>query len=319
MNTSEAAAARNYQTTRMVLLRTGRHILMHWRLYVLLLPAFVYVLIFSYFPMYGIQIAFKNFRNSLGITGSPWVGMKYFEKFFSLPIFWKLLSNTLSITILSLFTFPLPIIFSLMLNEIRSPRLKKSVQMVSYAPHFISTVVLCSMITLFLDNSNGGILARLFTFFTGESVNYLTISSAFPSIVVWSDVWQNLGWNSIIYLSALAGVSHEIVEAARIDGANRLQIVWHVNIPSILPTIMVLLIMRCGSLLNLGYEKIFLLQNPLNLDASRVISTYVYEIGIEGNQFSLSTAIGLFNNVINVAILALINFVSQKTTENGLW
>lgn len=290
----------------------------HWRLYVLLLPALLYVLLFSYGPMYGIQIAFRNYRNSKGIWGSDWVGFTQFEKFFKLPIFWTLLKNTLMITIYSLLTFPIPILFALMLNEVKSSGLKKTAQMVSYAPHFISTVVLCSMLILFLDSGNG-VLNKILEFFGGESVSFMEKPAAFPSIVVWSDVWQNTGWSSIIYLAALSGVSMELIEAAKIDGANRLQIIWHVNLPSILPTIVILLIMKCGTLLNLGFEKIYLLQNPLNMDTSRVISTYVYEIGLQGRQYSLSTAIGLFNNVVNVIILSMVNFISGRLTETSMW
>ena len=290
----------------------------HWQLYVLLLPALIYVIIFNYAPIYGVQIAFKKFSTSKGIWGSPWVGFAQFEKLFKLPIFGTLIKNTLFITVYSLLTFPLPIIFALMLNELPSKGLKKTSQMISYAPHFISTVVLCSMITLFLDEQTG-VINKFITALGGTAQPFMQEADAFPSIVVWSDVWQNMGWSSIIYLAALSGVSPELIEAARIDGANRVQIIWHVHLPSILPTIVILLIMRCGNLLSLGYEKIFLLQNPLNLDSSRVISTYVYEIGLQGKQYSLSTAIGLFNNVVNLVILTLVNFISGRLTETSMW
>ena len=297
----------------------GKKILLkYWRLYVLLLPALLYIVVFNYGPMYGVQIAFKKFSTSKGIWGSPWVGFDQFVKLFNLPIFGTLLRNTLVITIYSLLTFPIPILFALMLNELRSQKLKKSVQMISYAPHFISTVVLCSMIILFLDVQTG-MINKFITALGGTARPFMQEASAFPSIVVWSDVWQNTGWSSIIYLAALSGVSLELIEAARIDGANRMRIIWHINIPSIMPTMVILLIMRCGNLLNLGFEKIFLLQNPLNLDTSRVISTYVYEIGLKGNQYSFSTAIGLFNNVINLTILTLVNSVFKRLTETSMW
>jgi len=289
-----------------------------WQMYVLVLPAILYLFIFNYMPMYGVQIAFKNYRTSLGILGSKWVGLKHFEKFINLPIFWQLLRNTLTITLYTLATFPLPVIFSLMLNEVHSTKFKKTIQMISYAPHFISTVVLCSMLTLFLAEGSG-VLNSILELLGLPRTAFLTQPSAFPSIVVWSGVWQELGWNSIIFLAALAGVSPELIEAARIDGASRMQIIRHVNLPTILPTVVIMLIMRCGSLLSLGFEKIYLLQNPLNLESSRIISTYVYELGLLGGQFSLSSAVGLFNTVVNVLMLAIVNTIAKKLTEISLW
>lgn len=289
-----------------------------WQMYVLVLPAMVYVFIYHYLPMYGVQIAFKDFRTSLGIWDSPWVGLKHFQKFINLPIFWTLIQNTLTITLYSLATFPLPVIFALMLNEVRSTHLKKAIQIVSYAPHFISTVVLCSMLTLFL-NENTGVINSILSMLGLSRISFLTVPAYFPGVVVWSGVWQELGWNSIIFLAALAGVSPELVEAARIDGASRLQIIRHVNLPCILPTVVILLIMRCGSLLSLGFEKVFLLQNPLNLEASRIISTYTYELGLIGGQYSLSSAVGLFNTIVNVILLILVNFIANRLTEISLW
>ncbi|MGI6634885.1 MAG: ABC transporter permease [Christensenellales bacterium] len=289
-----------------------------WQMYVLVLPAIIYVLIFNYFPIYGLQIAFKNYRTSLGIWGSQWVGLKHFIKFINLPVFWDLIRNTLTITLYSLMTFPLPVIFALMLNEVYNAKFKKIVQMVSYAPHFISTVVLCSMLTLFLNQSSG-VLNSILVMLGFERTDFLSNPAYFSSIVVWSGVWQELGWNSIIFLSALSGVSMELIEAARIDGASRMQIIRHVNLPTILPTVVILLIMRCGSLLSLGFEKIYLLQNPLNLEASRVISTYVYELGLLGGQFSLSSAIGLFNTTVNVIMLFIVNSIAKRVTEISLW
>ena len=289
-----------------------------WQMYVPVLPAMVYVFIYHYLPMYGVQIAFKDFRTSLGIWDSPWVGLKHFQKFINLPIFWTLIQNTLTITLYSLATFPLPVIFALMLNEVRSTHLKKTIQIVSYAPHFISTVVLCSMLTLFL-NENTGVINSILSMLGLSRISFLTVPAYFPGVVVWSGVWQELGWNSIIFLAALAGVSPELVEAARIDGASRLQIIRHVNLPCILPTVVILLIMRCGSLLSLGFEKVFLLQNPLNLEASRIISTYTYELGLIGGQYSLSSAVGLFNTIVNVILLILVNFIANRLTEISLW
>lgn len=303
------------QKRRFKTLRVMRN---RWQMYLLVLPAIIYLLIFNYWPMYGLQIAFRNFRTSKGITGSDWVGLKYFEKFLSLPICWELIRNTLSITLYSLCTYPLPIIFSLMLNEVRSNRFKKTVQMVSYAPHFISTVVLCSMITLLLSK-NGGAFNTILSVFGVKAQDWLAIPQYFPSIVVWSGVWQELGWNSIIFLAALAGVSPELIEAARIDGASRIQIITHVNLPTILPTVIIMLIMKCGSVLSLGFEKIFLLQNSLNMEASRIISTYTYDLGLLGGQFSFSSAIGLFNTLVNVLMLFFVNTISKKLTEISLW
>ena len=292
--------------------------LSHWQLLVLLAPAVIYLFIFNYIPIYGVQIAFRNYKANKGIWGSSWVGFKHFVKFFNLPIFATLLKNTLTITLYSLAMFPLPIIFALMINEVENVPFKKTVQMISYAPHFISMVVLCSMITLFL-NEDKGVINHLIAAVGGTRVPYLEKPYAFPSIVVWSGEWQGLGWGAIIYFAALSNISPELIEAARIDGANRMQIILHVNIPTILPTIIIMLIMRCGRLLSLGFEKIYLLQNPLNLDASQIIATYVYEIGLRGGQFSLSSAIGLFNNVVNVAALILVNWIARRVSDTSLW
>ena len=289
-----------------------------WQWYLLLLPGLLHLLIFSYGPMYGIQIAFKNFRASKGIWGSEWVGWKWIEKFVTHPQFWVLIKNTLSITLYSLALFPLPIIFALLLNEVKNRKFKKTVQMVTYMPHFLTEVVVCSMIMLFLDRTTGPI-NHLVEFFGGTRQNFMGMSEAFPHIMVWSGMWQGLGWSAILYISALAGISTEAVEAAKIDGASRFQVMRHINLPGIMPTIIITFLLRMGGLLNLGYTKILLLQNDLNLDASRVISTYVYEIGLRGGQFSYSTAIGLFNNLINVAILLLANAVAKKFTETSLF
>ena len=289
-----------------------------WQHYLLLLPAVVYLIIFSYATMYGVQIAFRDFRASKGILGSPWVGLKHFIRFVQYPDFGKILGNTLSITLYSLTTFPLGIILALMMNEVRNIRFKKTVQMITYAPHFISTVVVCSMITLFL-NKNNGIINHVIAALGGTRIDFMTQSHMFPSIVVWSGVWQSIGWSTIIYISALSGVSEEMLEAARIDGANRIQIIWHMNIPTILPTIITMLILNCGNLLSLGFEKIYLLQNSLNLDNSQIIATYVYQVGLVSAQFSYSAAIGLFNNIINIALLLLVNAISKHVAQISLF
>lgn len=291
-----------------------------WQWYLLLLPALIYVAIFSYGPMYGIQIAFKNYRPSLGVSSSEWLDplLKNFIRFVNYPDFWKMIRNTLSITLYSLATFPCAIIFALMLNEVSQIKLKKTVQMITYAPHFLSEVVVCSLVLMMLDRAHGPI-NNLIAMLGGTRTAFISAPDAFSSIYVWSGVWQNIGWDSILYISALAAVSPEIVEAAKIDGANRMQVIRHVYIPGIMATIAITFIMRTGGLMSVGYSKIFLLQNDLNLSASQVISTYVYNVGIEGSQFSYSTAINLFNNIVNILILLMANKVVKTMTDTGLF
>lgn len=298
--------------------RTLRRMRRKWQLYLLILPAIVSVFIFHYIPIYGVQIAFKNFRSSKGILGSEWVGFKHFARFLAYPDFWKILWNTVRISLYSLATFPCPVILALMMNELNSERYKKFMQMVTFAPHFISTVVVCSMVLLFFDRSQG-LVNNVIAALGGERYDFVSSTRYFSSLYVWSGVWQNLGWNAIIYIAALSSVSPELIEAARVDGATRLQIVRYVNFPAILPTVITMLILSAGSLLNVGFEKIYLLQNPLNMEASRVISTYVYEIGLQGGQFSYSTAIGLFNNVVNIVVIILVNGISKRVTRVALW
>ena len=298
--------------------RTLRRMRRKWQLYLLILPAIVSVFIFHYIPIYGVQIAFKNFRSSKGILGSEWVGFKHFARFLAYPDFWKILWNTVRISLYSLATFPCPVILALMMNELNSERYKKFMQMVTFAPHFISTVVVCSMVLLFFDRSQG-LVNNVIAALGGERYDFVSSTKYFSSLYVWSGVWQNLGWNAIIYIAALSSVSPELIEAARVDGATRLQIVRYVNFPAILPTVITMLILSAGSLLNVGFEKIYLLQNPLNMEASRVISTYVYEIGLQGGQFSYSTAIGLFNNVVNIVVIILVNGISKRVTRVALW
>lgn len=286
-------------------------------LYLMILPSLITVFVFHYIPIYGVQIAFKDYRSSLGILGSEWVGLKYFIEFINYPYFEKVMVNTIRISLVCLCTFPIPIIFSIMLNELRSSKVKKVSQMITYAPHFVSTVVVCSMLMLFLDKD--GLINNIIAFFGGERVSYLSVPSAFAPIYAISDLWQGLGWGTIIYLATLAGISVELVEAAKIDGAGRFQTIWHVHLPYLKPTIITLFILKMGSLISVGFEKVFLLQNPLNLDASSVISTYVYEVGIINHQYSYSSAIGLFNNFINIILLVIANTVSKKVAETSLW
>ena len=298
-------------------LKKKSKLLKYWQLYLLVLPAVIHTLIFDYGPMYGIIIAFKDFRVSKGYWGSEWVGFDHFIRFLTYPDFWKMIKNTLSLSLYNLATFPLAIILALLINEIRNTAFKKTVQMITYAPYFLSTVVLCGMVSLFVGRE--GIIGQLYTLVTGESVNLLTKPKLFADIFIWSGVWQGTGWGTIIYLSALAGVPGELVEAAKIDGANRLQVIRHINVPCILPTIVIMFIMSTGSVLSVGFEKIFLLQNELNLDVSRVIATYVYEIGLAGGQFSYSTAIGLFNNIVNIIVILIANKISKKASGIGIW
>ncbi len=292
--------------------------LSQWQLYILIIPAVVYLILFNYVPMYGVQIAFKDFRPSLGIIGSKWAGLKYFIRFVNHPNFWQIIGNTVTISSYMLLLFPLALVLALLLNELNSQKFKKTAQMITYAPHFISTVVLCSMISLFFGRASG-LVNNIRETLGLERVAYLESSAAFPHLYAWSSKWQNTGWGTIIYMAALSNVSTELVEAARIDGASRLQIITHVNVPTILPTVIITLILRCGSLLSVDFDKVFLLQNPLNLGASQVISTYVYEVGLQSGQYSYSAAIGLFNTVINIIFLLIVNAVARRVSEVSLW
>lgn len=297
--------------------RQLRRVLSSWQLYVMLVPTLAYLFLFNYMPIYGVQIAFRDFRGSRGIWGSQWVGLKHFIRFINYPNFWPILRNTLVISLYSLATFPCSVILALLFNEIDNRFFKRTVQMVAYAPHFISTVVVCSMLTLFLNRN--GLINNLLAAVGVPRTDYLTYPEYFASIYVWSGVWQSVGFGTVIYMSALSSVPGELIEAARIDGATRMRIVWHINIPTILPTIVTMLILRCGSILGVGFEKVFLLQNSLNLDASQVISTYVYDLGIQRAQYSYSSAIGLLNTVVNVILLMIVNKISRKVTQVGLW
>ena len=296
----------------------GKSLVKHWQLLVLLLPALFTVSMFHYVPFYGIQIAFKNFRASLGIWGSPWIGLENFIRFLTFPDFYVIVRNTLSISLYSLCLFPLEPLFALMINEIDNRNMKRAVQMITYAPHFVSTVVVASLVLLLLDTSNG-VVNNIIAALGAERIPFMTTPAYFSSIHVLSGLWSNLGWGTIIYLAALSSVSPELVEAARIDGASRLQIVRHINLPSIIPTATILFILRTGNILSVGREKILLLQNPLNLPASRVISTYVYQVGLGTGQFSYSTAIGLFDNIINVICIIIVNQIAKRVSETSLW
>ncbi len=289
-------------------------------MYLMMLIPLAVILIFRYAPMWGIQIAFRDYRPARGITGSKWVGFKYFTKLFESYQFTNVLRNTLLINLYSLLTFPLPLVFALMLNYALLPKFKKTLQMVSYAPHFISTVVMATLVLEF-TKQRGGMINTLLGVFGVESKNWMAISDYFYSIFVWSGVWQNLGYNSIIYISTLAGVSTELHEAATIDGASLIQRIFHVDIPGVLPTFSIMLILECGKLMTIGYEKVLLLQNNINIQVSEVISTYAYSVGLANKtpQYSYSAAISLFTSVVNMIMLIAVNRISNKMSGNSLW
>ena len=298
-----------------------RRILRNYELYLFLMPAVILLIVFDYLPMFGVSMAFQNFKPYTGFFGSEWVGLQNFKTFLSMPKFLTILKNTLGLSLYSIFAgFPLPIILALALNAIPFPKFKRTVQTVSYAPHFISTVVLVGMINIFFAPSTGIVKNLL------ESVGLLDghlgvlmSEKAFPHLFVWTGVWSSLGWDSIIYLGALAGVDQSLHEAAIVDGASKLKRMWYIDIPSILPTIIILFIMRTGSVLGVGFEKTFLMQNSFNINVSEVISTYVYKVGIGQGQYSLSAAIGLFNSLVNFIILMIVNAISKKYSEVSLF
>ena len=288
--------------------------------YLMILPVLVYLALFCYRPMYGIQIAFRNFKVTRGMAKSPWVGFYWFEQFFNDPYFWRLLKNTFTISGLTiLFGFPAPIVLALMLNEVRNSKFKRTVQTITYMPYFISLVVLCSLIKIYCQQY--GLVSDIVTFFGGTRQNWLQDPRYFRAIYVISDIWQGIGWNSIIYLAALSGIDQEQYEAARIDGANRFQQMVHITLPGLMPTITILFILRMGSILNVGYEKILLLYQPTTYVVADVFSTYTYRIslGASNPQYSLSTAVSLFNTVVNVVFLLVTNFISRRTTESSLF
>ena len=300
-------------------IRLWKNMKKNWILYVMIAPVAVYYIVFAYTPMYGILLAFKNYKVKLGILGSPWVGLDHFQRFFSAYNFKQLIGNTVGISVYSLIIgFPIPIVFALMLNYLTHHKLKKIVQMVSYAPYFISTVVICGMITIFIAPDTG-ILNVLRGFFGLESVNFLARPEWFKSIYVWTGVWQGMGWSSIIYISALAGVDYEMHEAAIVDGATKIQRMIHVDLPSIKPTILMLLILQMGSIMNVGFEKVYLLQNTLNKSAASVIATYVYEVGLINSDYGYSTAVGLFNSLINLALVVAANQLSKRFAGESLF
>ena len=290
----------------------------NWGLYLMFLPVLVYFLLFSYKPMYGALIAFKNYKPALGFMGSPWVGMDQFKRFFTSPFFGRLIKNTLVLSFeLLIFGFPAPIILALLINEVQSKYFKKTVQTLTYLPHFISLIVVVGMITDFSMTS--GLFNDIIVFFGGSRSPLLQNPALYRPIYILSDIWQGVGWGSIIYLSALSGVDAQLYEAATIDGANRFQQLLHVTLPGITPTIITMLILRVGRLMSIGYEKTILLYNPSTYDTADIISSYVYRVGILEQGWSYSTAIGLFNSLINLLLLLITNKLSKKLAGTSLW
>jgi len=290
-------------------------------LYLLLAPAVVLLILFIYRPMYGVILAFKDYTPSLGIMGSPWADPlpKYFERFFSSYQFGNTIRNTITLSLYVItVTFPLPVAMALYINQMRVKSYRKVFQVVTYLPHFISTVVLVGLMLLVLSPSVGivGNLARLFG---AEPVNLVAIPTAFSHLYVWSDVWQHTGWDSIIYLAALSAVDPSLYEAASVDGASKFQKLRYIDLPMLVPTMVTLLILRSGNIMNIGFEKTYLMQNSLNIMFSEVISTYVYKLGLLNAQYSLSAAVSLFNNVINFGLLVMVNQISKRVSSNSLW
>jgi putative aldouronate transport system permease protein len=297
----------------------SRSIQRYWQLYLIMLPAILYFVIFKYIPMTDAVIAFKDYSPVKGIWGSPWAGFKYFSLFFNNPVFWTLIKNTLGLSVYSLAVgFPIPILLAIFLNEIKDGFFKRTVQLVTYAPYFISTVIMVSMVMLVLAPRMG--IANLALTAMGKNqINFLGLQDAFPSIYVLSGVWQYSGYSAIVYLAALAGVDPQLYEAAKIDGASRIQRILNVDLPGIMPIAVIILILNVGSLLSVGFEKVYLLQNPLNLGTSEIISTYVYKVGLLNANFSFATAVGLFNSVINMVLLLGINEFTKRVSDTSLW
>lgn len=293
----------------------------HWQMYLLLLLPIIYLIIFKYVPMVGTQIAFRKFRINQGIWGSQWVGFANFTKFFNSSSFSRVITNTLRLSLYSLIAgFPLPVILALLLNALQNQRAKKIVQNMTYLPYFISTVVIVGIILQIFNTHNGlyGVSYKLITKKVAPDI--MADPDGFVHLYVWSGVWQNMGWGSIIYIAALSGVDPELHEAALLDGATRFKRILHIDIPAIMPTIVITLLLRCGSIMNIGFEKAYLMQNNLNLRTSEVISTYVYKVGLTATgNFSYATAIDMFNSVVNLTVLIIMNSISRKVSDSSIW
>ena len=300
---------------------TWKRINRNWGLYLLLLPSLVLLILFAYKPMYGVVIAFKNYKNSLGILGSPWAEplFKNFQRFFNSYQCEATIRNTLRLSLYSLAVgFPIPIILALMINQITAMRFRRTFQTILYLPHFISTVVMVGLLLIWLSPSSG-LVGAFYRLLGKDAPNVMTSASGFPSIYVWSDVWQHSGWDSIVFLAALSSIDPTLYEAATVDGATRWQKMRYIDLPLLMSTACIMLILRAGNLMNVGFEKVFLMQNDLNMSTSEIIATYVYKMGLRNSQYAVSTAVNLFNNLVNFVLLLLVNCVTRKLGETSLF
>ena len=300
---------------------TWKRISRNWGLYLLLLPSLVLLILFAYKPMYGVVIAFKNYKNSLGILGSPWAEplFKNFQRFFNSYQCETTIRNTLRLSLYSLAVgFPIPIILALMINQITAMRFRRTFQTILYLPHFISTVVMVGLLLIWLSPSSG-LVGAFYRLLGKDAPNVMTSASGFPSIYVWSDVWQHSGWDSIVFLAALSSIDPTLYEAAMVDGATRWQKMRYIDLPLLMSTACIMLILRAGNLMNVGFEKVFLMQNDLNMSTSEIIATYVYKMGLRNSQYAVSTAVNLFNNLVNFVLLLLVNCVTRKLGETSLF
>ena len=299
--------------------RIQRDLTKNWKLYLLFIPVLAYFAVFKYAPMFGLSISFLDYRPARGISGSRFVGLQHFRSFFTDPYFFRLLRNTVTISLCTLiFSFPSAILLALMINELQSRRLSRVVQTISYVPHFISTVVICGIVTQLVGRT-GGITMLLNTLFGLEPTNMLMEPNYFVPVYIGTDIWQSIGWNSIVYLSALTAIDQELYEAARVDGANKWNQMIHITIPCLVPTIVIMFILKVGKMFDVGYEKIMLLYNPLTYETADVINTYVYRRGMEQSQWSYSTAVGLFNSVVCFVLVFFTNWITRKSNGNSLW
>jgi putative aldouronate transport system permease protein len=299
--------------------RIFRNLRGRWDLLLIFSIPLAWYILFQYVPLYGVQIAFRRFNPSAGILGSPWVGGLYFKQFFDSYYFWELIRNTLFLSLFQMLVgFPVPIVLALLINEIRFKKFRKFLQNVTYIPHFLSLVVVVSMLGLF-SNTDYGLFNKIGALFGGPPVDYMAKTEYFRPLYVFSTVWQMMGFNSVIYIAALSAIDPALYEAAIIDGASRWQKIIHISLPCILPTIVILFILRIGHIMELGFEKAYLMQNPINMETSELISTFIYKNGIQKGQFSYSAAVGIFNNLINFFLLVGANFVSRKTLRTSLW
>jgi ABC-type polysaccharide transport system permease subunit len=308
----------SYTKRGVYLKRLYKGVVRHWQLYVVVALPLIYLFVFKYIPLWGSQIGFKDYNHAKGIGGSPWVGLKHFVRFFNSPQFIRLIGNTIGLSFYNIFAgiWP-PIILALSLNYARRNLIKKTVQLITYMPYFISTVLVVGILTQML--SLDGPINRIIADLGKGKIQFMGSPRWFKTVYVFSDIWKNTGYNAVVYLAALTAVSPELHEAAIVDGATVLQRIWHVDIPSMVPTAVILLIMSCGRVMNMGAEKVLLMQNQLNMRTSDIISTYVYRIGLESMQFSYSTAIGLFQSIVSLLLLVIVNMISRRVNETSLW